>query len=130
MESLEPRGYIHDEYQTAMRQNMAKKMAEKFQEGGFQGFSEYLFEVFNIDARYEKDAKDEDRQKLNKEAGLIIANHPGGIDTPAILKTLTRDSIDLKIVISQRGYDVYGNVLDKIFLSQFLMVAVSLNAEK
>ena len=57
--------------------------------------------------------KDEERQKLNKEAGLIIANHPGGIDTPAILGALTRDPSELKIVVTPRGYKEYGDAFGK-----------------
>ncbi|MDP1845146.1 MAG: 1-acyl-sn-glycerol-3-phosphate acyltransferase [Candidatus Moranbacteria bacterium] len=113
MESLKPGGYVHEEYRGAMRQNMEKKMAEKFREGGLKGVSGYLLEVFNVDVRYEKDAEDEERQKLNKEAGLIIANHPGGIDTPAIIGALTRDPADLKMVTTPRGYEEYGRALGR-----------------
>ena len=56
MESLEPGGYIHEEYRGAI-DAIWPKMAEKFQEGGFHSVSNYLLEVFNVNVRYEKNAK-------------------------------------------------------------------------
>ena len=44
------------------------------------------------------------RNKLNTEAGIIICNHPGWVETPAILSILHRDN--LKIMQNKTYYDL------------------------
>lgn len=118
MEFLKLDGACNGKHKDVRRHYMAQEMAKKFHESGFQGFSDYLMEVFNVDVRYEKNTDDPDRRKLNSESGFIISNHPGYIDTPAILNTLTRKPTDLKMVIAERGYEAYSQAIGNgIFIS-------------
>jgi len=85
-----------------------------FEKGGFGAVGSRVLETAHINPRYvleETDAElfKESRLRLQKEAGLIIANHPGHYDTYLILNTLNRN--DVKIVVSEENYDVLSTKL-------------------
>ncbi len=51
----------------------------------------------------------ESRVKLNTEAGLVIANHPGYFDTFLILNTIKRE--DVKFVVNESYFKKYSSIL-------------------
>lgn len=72
---------------------------------------EKYLEMFNIDLIYETEKNNpeigEMRQKLNTEAGIIISNHPGYLDSPAIMHLIKRK--DVKILVSD--FKMFSEVL-------------------
>ncbi|MBI5733501.1 MAG: hypothetical protein HY973_00965 [Candidatus Kerfeldbacteria bacterium] len=84
------------------------KLADIFEQGGFKAAGEYFLDITNtkINYRSEKSADfAEQRQKLQTEAGLIICNHPGYVEIPAILQALDRR--DVKIMINRHIYEEF-----------------------
>ncbi|MBU1038835.1 1-acyl-sn-glycerol-3-phosphate acyltransferase [Patescibacteria group bacterium] len=82
------------------------KFKEEFDKKGFKGVGHYLLEAVNVRIDYTKEADPSFsglRQKLQKEPGLIIGNHPGYIEIPAILNTLDRE--DVKFMVTQHLYE-------------------------
>ncbi len=71
-------------------------LKEAFERGGFKGLSEKAGKMLNLDIRYDH-ARDPafagDRERLNREAGLIISNHPGTADTVSVLGALDRKDV-------------------------------------
>jgi hypothetical protein len=79
-------------------------------------------EIEKIKPVYLAEGKDaetfkENRDKLNKEAGLVIANHPGYFDSFLVLNALTRE--DIKIVVSESNFEM----LSPIFGEEHLLLA-------
>ena len=54
------------------------------------------------------------RQKLNAEAGIVVANHPGYYDTFLIFNALKRK--DVKIVVSKVNYDAYASLVGEEYI--------------
>lgn len=86
---------------TTNLEEVTKQLKQKFlnQINSMRDFSafyrEFLFKI-NISLKSLQEGKanfKENREKLNSEAGVIIANHPGVFDTVAILSLLSRDDI-------------------------------------
>lgn len=74
--------------------------------GALHDWADKYFRLWNIVPNYERQ-NDADfmelRKKLNTEAGVIISNHPGYVDFPAILKCIARE--DIKIMVDKEGYE-------------------------
>ncbi|HMP67618.1 MAG TPA: 1-acyl-sn-glycerol-3-phosphate acyltransferase [Candidatus Paceibacterota bacterium] len=73
---------------------------------GMADFHSELLDKFqiNIDLLAEKrESFVSDREKLNTEPGLVIANHPSAIDASVILENIRRK--DLKIIMKQEMVD-------------------------
>ncbi len=69
---------------------------EYVQKGGYRALADKLFEDAGIRPKYLAEQRpefNEWRERLKTESGLVIANHPGGVDIPAILKTLDRKDV-------------------------------------
>jgi len=80
-------------------------MPERHGEYNLKSFSEKLLQKIGIEGEYLKSGEpefSEIRNKLNKEPGLIISNHPGYFDMLLVLSSITRD--DLKIVVAEKFY--------------------------
>lgn len=83
---------------------LMRKLHERYEQDGLRAATEFYFEAVNVQPQY-LDYDEERRQKLNREAGLIISNHPGYFDIPAILQTIERD--DGKIVVDASLYPAF-----------------------
>jgi hypothetical protein len=57
---------------------------------------------------------EESRQKLNTEAGIVIANHPGYYDNYLIVNAISRP--DIKIVASNSAYNEFYSTVGEDFL--------------
>jgi hypothetical protein len=88
-------------------------------EGGFQATGAKVLEEAKLKPVYALEQSDEAafteaREKLNTEAGIIIANHPGYYDTFTILNALKRK--DLKIVINESNYNFFAPIVGEELL--------------
>ncbi|MFZ5390718.1 MAG: 1-acyl-sn-glycerol-3-phosphate acyltransferase [Patescibacteria group bacterium] len=82
------------------------KFKEEFDKKGFKGVGNYMLEAVNVRIDYTKEhdsAFAVMRQKLQTEPGLIIGNHPGYIEIPAILNVLDRS--DVKFMVTHHLYE-------------------------
>ncbi len=78
------------------------------------------FDMLNIKPDYtleNSQEKHDFREKLNNEAGVIISNHPGYIDIPAVMRVINRS--DIKIMIREE----YVSDLQKMVGSNFFVPA-------
>ncbi|MEK7579003.1 MAG: 1-acyl-sn-glycerol-3-phosphate acyltransferase [Patescibacteria group bacterium] len=96
-----------------------KELKGEIENGGFQSVGKRVLEESKIKPVYTLEKEDpllcdENRQKLNTEAGVVIANHPGYFDTFFILNTLKRK--DVKIVVSGSNYETFGRAIGEEFL--------------
>jgi len=95
------------------------KSKEVFHAGGFQEVGRYFLRAMDAKINYKHEADPEftdDRAKLKSEPGVIICNHPGYVEIPAILQTLGRD--DVKIMITKTLYESFcENFGAKYFIS-------------
>ncbi len=94
--------------------NAAQELKKNAEEGGFHAAGKRALEEARIVPVYTLEQQnfsefDENRKRLNKEAGLVISNHPGYFDTFLILNALKRK--DVKIVISAENYETYAPLL-------------------
>ncbi len=97
----------------------AESLMSDLENGGFEAVGKKVLEAANIEPRYLLEEQgervfNESRVRLNSEAGLIIANHPGYYDTFAILNTLKRS--DVKIVVGAKNYETYKPILGEDLL--------------
>lgn len=82
--------------ETALLGKAFRGLRERFLEGGYPALEAYGCEQLGIRPVYVAENRPEFaewRERLKTESGLVIANHPGGIDVPAILKTLDRKGV-------------------------------------
>lgn len=83
---------------------------------------ERYLEMLNIDLIYETEKDnpeiDEMRRRLNTEAGVVISNHPGYLDGPAIMHLIKRK--DVKILVS--NFKMFSEALGT---ENFIMAAKS-----
>lgn len=90
-------------------EKLFKDMPQKIAEKGFDAmhnWADNYLHLWNINPSYQREQDEnflEMRKKLNTEAGIIISNHPGYIDLPAILKCIARE--DVKIMVDKEGYE-------------------------
>lgn len=69
---------------------------QRFIEGGYPALGDFGCEQLGVRPVYTAERRPEFtdwRERLKTESGLVIANHPGGIDVPAILKALDREDV-------------------------------------
>lgn len=97
----------------------AESLTDDLEKGGFEAVGKKVLEAANLEPRYlleeqSEQVFNESRTKLNSEAGLIIANHPGYYDTFAILNALKRS--DVKIVVGVKNYETYRPILGENLL--------------
>jgi hypothetical protein len=94
--------------------SMAQKYREDIRSLGLGEASTKMLESLNIKPDYKK--KDdphfsEMREKLNREAGILIANHPGGFDIVSVLSTLNRE--DIKFVVAEEVFERWAGIFGK-----------------
>ncbi len=85
------------------------KFKEEFDKKGFKGVGNYMLEAVNVRIDYISEQEPTfaaNRQKLQTEPGLIIGNHPGYIEIPAILNTLDRP--DVKFMVTHHLYEHFA----------------------
>lgn len=95
------------------------ELKDEVAEGGLQHLGQRIMAEAKIEPVYKLAEKDpvifeQSRQRLNTEAGIIIANHPGYYDTFPILNSLNRT--DVKIVVSERNYKALAPVGDEYII--------------
>ena len=95
------------------------KLKDGVEEGGLQFIGQKVMEEARIKPVYKLEEAEptifeQSRQKLNTEAGIIIANHPGYYDTFPILNALERK--DVKIVVSEANYKSFASVGDEYII--------------
>jgi hypothetical protein len=86
-----------------------KKFVKQIEDSGtdnvLEDTLERYLEELNIDLIYESERDnpetEEMRRRLNTEAGVVICNHPGYFDVPAIMRPIKRK--DIKILVSNFG---------------------------
>ena len=80
--------HLRDKADKKLFGNIEQDVAKRGLEALHEAIDKY-FEIWNVAPSYQRE-RDENfsgmREKLNHEAGIIIANHPGYMDVPAILK--------------------------------------------
>ena len=95
------------------------KSKEVFAAGGFKEAGNYFLRAMDARINYQHEEDPEfaaDRARLKNEPGVIICNHPGYVEIPAILQALERD--DVKIMITKVLYDAFcKNFGSKYFIS-------------
>ncbi len=87
---------VKERSETALLGKAFRGLRERFLEGGYPALGEYGCETLGVRPVYVAENRPEFaewRERLKTESGLVIANHPGGIDVPAILKTLERKDV-------------------------------------
>lgn len=90
---------------------IAERAKNSFEENDFSKLHKVMddyFQDLNIDVEYTQSHDpnfEEMRTKLNTEPGVIISNHPGKVDSAAIIKTIHRN--DIKIIVTKNGFDTY-----------------------
>lgn len=75
------------------------------------------FEIWNVAPAYRCETEggfSDMRNKLNSDAGIVISNHPGYMDVPAILKCIARD--DIKIMVDKEGYDILRELIGERYI--------------
>jgi len=80
-----------------------------FEQGGFKAAGSYFLELLKAQVDYIHESAASfwsDRAKLQTKPGLIISNHPGYVEIPAILQTIERR--DLKIMVNQVLYEEFS----------------------
>ena len=100
--------------QKLIRESSAAVVREAEQAGAAtpHEFAEMFFRKANIEAVYDQAENPElpsMRKKLNHRAGLLIANHPGGMDVPVVLSLIERT--DIKALASGQGADAVASAL-------------------
>jgi hypothetical protein len=76
-------------------------LKKAFDHGGYKGVAEKGAEMIGIEVDYvQKEHPDfhKNRERLNHEAGIAICNHPGTVDSIAVLGALDRK--DVKFVVA------------------------------
>lgn len=97
-------------------------MREAYAQNRFVGIAEKSFDILHAKPEYlhRNDPDFElDRERLNSEPGLIISNHPGPGDCPAVLNALTRK--DLKFLVAEES--IKGEKLDTFMPADMLLGA-------
>jgi len=101
---------------------------EKYQSKGLDIALEHLKDFFKLELAYNQDSQSnfqEQRHKLETQPGLIISNHPGGLDTLIMLDILKKrisEKGDVKILVA--GGELYDRLVS-IFSED-----IFINAEK
>jgi len=97
-------------------------MREAYLKNGFVGIGERSFDILHAKPEYlhqEDPGFEFDRKRLNSEPGLIISNHPGPGDCPAVLNALTRK--DMKFLVAEES--IKGEKLDTFLPPDMLLGA-------
>lgn len=90
----------------------------EFHRGGFPGMARAMFEALHVDPVYLAERRPDFRrmrEALRAESGLVIANHPGVVDIPAVLQGLDRR--DVRILASEENASLARRILgSEVFL--------------
>lgn len=87
---------------------------ERFEEAGYPGLADMAFEQAGVRPVYLAEQRPEFhdwRERLRTESGLVIANHPGAIDIPAVLKALDRK--DVYFIAAERNIERMKGIIDE-----------------
>jgi hypothetical protein len=90
---------------------------ERFKEGGYPALADMAFEQVGIRPVYIAESRPEFnawRNKLRTESGVVIANHPGAIDVPAVVKTLDRK--DVYFIAAEKNVDRMKGIVGEEYL--------------
>jgi hypothetical protein len=93
---------------------MIQKYREDIRNLGLGEASAKMLESLNIKPNYKKREDlyfSEMREKLNQEAGILIANHPGGFDIISVLSALNRE--DIKFLVSEEVSEKWAGIFGK-----------------
>jgi hypothetical protein len=91
--------------------NIEQEVSKRGLEALHEVINKY-FEIWNVAPSYGREQDEgfaEMRAKLNSEAGIIISNHPGYMDVPAILNCIARE--DIKIMVDKEGYEILRKLI-------------------
>lgn len=110
---MEKEKFSNQGYKEKLRRKTLEQIGGVFRDKGVHAASKYVLEMLNTEVRYQENPVGENRRKLNGRKGLIISNHPGLVDTPAILGALTRNIESIKAVVSERIYERYSKIFGK-----------------
>jgi hypothetical protein len=97
--------------QTDGRERFRSMAIEMVRREGLEKTINYILEYFKVSPDFVKSESEnfqKNREQLMEQAGLLIANHPGGLDNVFIIKML-EDRIkhkgDVKILVSGANYE-------------------------
>lgn len=90
---------------------------ERFKKGGYPALADMAFEQAGIKPLYVAERRPEFaewREKLRTESGVVIANHPGAIDVPAVVKTLDRK--DVYFIAAEKNVERMKGIVGEEYL--------------
>lgn len=82
---------------------IVKRLADSVAERGLpKSIEQYVRDSLNVEYQFQQsDNNEAQRKRLNTESGLIISNHPDFVDIPAILTTLSNESLSrFKVIVA------------------------------
>ena len=108
--------HLRDKADKKLFGNIEQEVSKRGFEALHEAINKY-FEIWNVAPAYQRERDDgfsEMRNKLNSEAGIIISNHPGYMDVPAILRCIARD--DIKIMVDKEGYEILRGLIGEKYI--------------
>lgn len=108
--------HLRDKADEKLFGNIEQDVAERGFEALHEAINKY-FAIWNVAPTYKQEGSENFsamRNKLNSEAGIIISNHPGYMDVPAILNCINRE--DIKIMVDKEGYDILSKMVGKKYI--------------
>lgn len=95
---------VKHRFQNAVHDAAFGQFAPEFHRGGFPGMARAMFEALHVEPIYlaeQRPGFQRMREALRTESGLVIANHPGVVDIPAVFLGLDRQ--DVRILASEEN---------------------------
>ncbi len=93
-------------------------LKDSVNEGGLEAVGKKVLDAAKITPVYTNEGNsetfEEDRKRLNTEAGIVVANHPGYYDTFLILNALKRK--DVKIIASESNFKYFAPSIGEEYL--------------
>src|ERR1700690_2129093 len=112
---------FRDHIQYSLHRGIQNDAYKKIGEGGIGAIHDLIhsyYRLWNLRPEYQQQTREdfaEIRGRLNTEAGIIISNHPGVVDVPAIMGCLSRQ--DIKIMVRKgEGYDQLRNLIGEKYI--------------
>ncbi len=108
--------HLRDKADKKLFGNIEQDVSKRGLEALHDAINKY-FEIWNVAPSYQQESNEEFaemRRKLNSEAGIIIANHPGYMDVPAILNCIARE--DIKIMVDKEGYEILRGLIGEKYI--------------
>lgn len=95
---------LKDRLKNAAHDAAFAQFAPEFHRGGFPAMAEAMFRALHVEPVYLAERRPDFmrmREALRTESGLVIANHPGVVDIPAVFQGLDRK--DVRILASEEN---------------------------